>query len=810
MKHVFGRVAKSCVAIVLVLCMMTGICPVSFATTVDNEDDGIINYVSLGASNTNGYGLDGYLPEGTTAANKNNANVYGYKRVPEGSYPDLVRDYLVDKGYTVNLDQLAISSMRVEELRVLLDNSYYGDEYTKWRFTAGHNWFNQAEPGGLDALRDVYQDSIANADLITVDIGVNNFGVYVSNQLTGGMFGNDVNNIDPEIAAKYEEAKLYIKELIAEHASEYAANIVEMEDMVDTMAYALVGFCVNFEVVMEKIYELNPDANVVVVSIQNLMSGLKITVPGIEEPLPFGEIFGSLVNTANLYVAVGSSYSDRYMYADVRKDGRVEFFLDDILNYDGNPATLSKDMKDCFDLYDDNLMASDRIEALANEYIQGEFVDLLMPYADVLSMVYGTTDAGKLLEKFLADGASGFTYASAILNAHPEGAGFLQMFNYAYGEYLKLVNSDEFKALKAMALEIAYDVLAEIMREGAGLDTLELASINADFGAVEDALLDGIFGTVVAAVEMVVANPGYSFAMEDVYPEGFFKTLAMQYNIPEGLLYTVASLGVRTSIGNSFYGHPNRVGHVQLKDAIVNAIENDITGKDVALNELIIAAGQLKELLIKYGPVALEALYNYGVEEGYIDPQEVAYWTGRLEAWKEAWNSAETDEEKLQVCKDIAWELYQAAVKKGLIDDEAVQNTIDEVKAIVNEIISALEEIKETLENIDVAEIKLQLLNNLKSMLEDMASEIDPEVIAEIESVIETIKNLSKEDVEAFVEAYLANQTTKLFELVYYATNGEYAITGNDYYVAIGGNTVSGIGVSRNEATYTELLQDTL
>ena len=63
------------------------------STNVKANDKETFNYVSFGASNVNGYGLDGYMPEGVTAANKATANVYGYERSPEGSYPALSREF---------------------------------------------------------------------------------------------------------------------------------------------------------------------------------------------------------------------------------------------------------------------------------------------------------------------------------------------------------------------------------------------------------------------------------------------------------------------------------------------------------------------------------------------------------------------------------------------------------------------------------------------------------------------------------------------------------------------------------------------
>ena len=80
---------KRLMSVLLALAMvMTMIPTTAFAAEVrDGNDDGTIHYVSLGASNTNGYGHRGYLPDEVTedplAASKAELNVYGYDRAPK-------------------------------------------------------------------------------------------------------------------------------------------------------------------------------------------------------------------------------------------------------------------------------------------------------------------------------------------------------------------------------------------------------------------------------------------------------------------------------------------------------------------------------------------------------------------------------------------------------------------------------------------------------------------------------------------------------------------------------------------------------
>ncbi|MBQ5887459.1 MAG: hypothetical protein IIW82_07420, partial [Clostridia bacterium] len=120
---------------VLVIAMLLSVTPLA-VFAADETSPAPLRYVSLGASNTNGFGLMGYLPDDLygNPVNKMTGSVYGYKMEPDKAYPALVAAALQTKtGRAVELEQLAISSMRAEELHVLLDNDYYGDKYTKWR-----------------------------------------------------------------------------------------------------------------------------------------------------------------------------------------------------------------------------------------------------------------------------------------------------------------------------------------------------------------------------------------------------------------------------------------------------------------------------------------------------------------------------------------------------------------------------------------------------------------------------------------------------------------------------------------------------
>ena len=623
------KIGLKVLSTVIAMIMIMSVCAPAIAAVAVEEDTP--KYVSLGASNANGYGLRGYIPGdmdemALDALMKMQANVFGCGVETPESYPVLVADAL-----GADLTQLAMSSMRAEELRFLLDDTYTGDAYTDWRFCdtanypekASKNWFVGAgkllagddtltNDEAVAALRKVYQNAIYEADYITVDIGVNNFGVYVSGKLSDPTLNweNDISLIDPALAADFEEGKAYVKELIAKYVPEIDAVLDEMpldvEDFTNTLAYALVGFCKNFDVIMEKIRVLNPDATVVAVSIQNLMSGLELALPGMD-PAPFGELFGAIINAANLYIAVGSPYADQYYFADVRKNGgRVEFFSDDIAAYNGDPKTLSKNIIDCFDVLDGFDPTYDKgihVKYQLHKFLNSKWAGLA---GAEVSAVYNT------FESFMAAGANGF----AELAETPYAA-FIPTLQGMYAQYSVIYDN---------MLYAAYDVVASIFQAGANVKVLDLGGL-AFMGPIEGVLGDAIFAELEVAASAAMNDPDYDYKLS----ETFFADIAAAANaaagaelVTEAHIATVAAFAVRTSVGNSFFGHPSPEGHQTLATKILETISNKTTGKDIATEELKDILEKVLVYINEYYDEAYAYGYAYAAETGYIAIAETA------------------------------------------------------------------------------------------------------------------------------------------------------------------------------------------
>ncbi|MBQ8383223.1 MAG: hypothetical protein IJX47_08475, partial [Clostridia bacterium] len=263
MKKSLNRKLSSALSLILAFALMIGAVPLTVFAQNSGQGtstpalDKTINYVSLGDSMTNGYGLYGY--HGNT----------GVEDYGNDSYANQFAKWLAMDGATVSHAQLAMSAMRAEDLHWLLEvdyddpavkaviaelnakENYYKnyDNIEKFNevwysvFTTGDYWtwdqmvndyrfdvaayciegkdktddgiFNEGSdeyPAGykvaykkytdVEALQIVakyYQTSVKEADVISLGIGNGNFGVF--------MFGRILEAIDFDGAPK--DAMIY-------------------------------------------------------------------------------------------------------------------------------------------------------------------------------------------------------------------------------------------------------------------------------------------------------------------------------------------------------------------------------------------------------------------------------------------------------------------------------------------------------------------------------------------------------------------------------------------------------------------------
>lgn len=224
------RTVRSCVALMLVLCIFIGLCPIT--ALADGPEPLVL--VSLGDSMTNGFGMLGF--------DENGKGVEGFRQTDvKDTYPALLAAYLKAHNNNVDVDwrQLAMNCMRVEDINFALrfdtesdamielayklknevnssdawnngikeewnktfvdDGHVIGDYYTFCNYVSDR--FNQwgevdnddDETGypwktnGTKAYARYFQDSVAKADVITVAAGGATFGVVLLQNLIGAL-----------------------------------------------------------------------------------------------------------------------------------------------------------------------------------------------------------------------------------------------------------------------------------------------------------------------------------------------------------------------------------------------------------------------------------------------------------------------------------------------------------------------------------------------------------------------------------------------------------------------------------------------
>ena len=288
-------------------------------TTSTETTDKELNYVSIGDSMTNGYGFEGYNQAGSKADGYDflaGEGVYG-----DGSYALQFEDYLTGKGYEVNHTKLALSGLRAEDLAYLLGIT---DEPADGYFTVSHDYaracehwnVNPAECGDHSVLTNFYQESVKNADIISLALGNASFNAFFIDRamrIFGVMgAGFDADDYQAPMQPTLEDALALVeneedKELVLEIYDELMADLLadipadmidsfKLDELCDLAAYTTASFVLNYAKIIEWIAENNSDAEIILVGVLNSNAGMTIVGDGFEFDLgsAMGEIYGMI------------------------------------------------------------------------------------------------------------------------------------------------------------------------------------------------------------------------------------------------------------------------------------------------------------------------------------------------------------------------------------------------------------------------------------------------------------------------------------------------------------------------------------
>ena len=299
MKQILSRA----LALLLVLTLLAGF-SVCFAA---EESAGDLRLVSLGDSVANGYGTEGYFENG-------NNTVRGYKTKLPYAFPTIVARELGIDVESENFQQLAFSGFRPEELHHVLDASYPGDDYTRLYFYEDPLF--ERCGGGIDQMREDFAKYISEADIITVNVGANNFGTFMQMQISRYQDGKEPMDVSlsPSMLAlldtpQWREFEENVRAQLGDAGT--ALGLIDL--LLRSLRYTYAGFKTHFDASMDCIYKLNPDAEIVVVGMYNMVEGVHLT----NDMINIGAIVGAFMDLVNFHMRVVCPHAKDYSFVDV-------------------------------------------------------------------------------------------------------------------------------------------------------------------------------------------------------------------------------------------------------------------------------------------------------------------------------------------------------------------------------------------------------------------------------------------------------------------------------------------------------------
>ncbi len=241
------------------------------------------NYVLLGDSVASGY--RDVITDNDDAYNKQYGET-AYYRVP-GSYADVLANAIIeDKSMTA----FAGPGYRTIEIRYMLEDDFA--EADDYMFHPAQ--MNAVGEPGSEEYRTAYKKAVAEADLITLGVGGNDWGAYLG-WVLADVFEEE--NVADKFTAKlenyFEENEMDLSKIedLVELAHVAGALPSLVKTLPEALSYGLGTFYKNWDIMIQDIYDLNPDVTLMVIGMSdNSLKGKYFDYDGVVgEPVNGGE-----------------------------------------------------------------------------------------------------------------------------------------------------------------------------------------------------------------------------------------------------------------------------------------------------------------------------------------------------------------------------------------------------------------------------------------------------------------------------------------------------------------------------------------
>lgn len=316
---------KRAIALLLTLLMLMG----SFtcfaydlnADAVAKHKGQYKNYLLLGDSVASGY-RDEMTDNDSDFDEKYNESVYW--RVP-GSYADVIANAIIeDKSMTA----FAAPGFRTIEIRYMLEDDYAENCTDEYLFHPSQlNVYKKyGYLPGDERIRKAYQQAVANADLITLGVGGNDWGAYLGWVLADVL---EEENVADKYIKQVEDIiansdlDLSTFEDLVEIAHTAGALPKLLETIPEALNYGLGNFYKNWDIMIEDIYNYNPDVTLMVLGMSDTsVKGKHFDYDGIEgEPVETEEQSEAVQKVIDLVVDFIMSVGNKPMIEGAEKYG---------------------------------------------------------------------------------------------------------------------------------------------------------------------------------------------------------------------------------------------------------------------------------------------------------------------------------------------------------------------------------------------------------------------------------------------------------------------------------------------------------
>ncbi len=665
-----SKMLRSGLSMFLVICMISSVIPFAVFAIEEPEETKTLNYVSLGDSMTNGYGLTGYNGNSGVAD-------YGY-----GSYTNQFADWLVDTGYAdeVNHTQLALSAMRAEDLHWLLEVDYEDEEVlalidemdknyaTKWnvinqaiadeKYTQEYvDALDSSKEAYFEAYEDEWNEVFSNGDSWTWRELVHDYRFNViANYVTYFANGGTDDNIDlkNEWTGYKNYSDVEALQIVAEYYQDAVANADIVSNGIGNGNFGVfmlgriqeaIGFSGNPTQAMiykveNAIRECSPEVQAKILELKDTLYAELADYINMEDDM-MAALVNSIVYGELSYVLNWCGATD----AIVKLNPDVELMIVGLMNtMNGIKMEIGGVTIDVGELMGIML---DSLNAFMAAYpvvmqAQGHFADATFYYAEAGQIecyadTYNDTiyTEGVVRQRFVSsivgeekykdqENKWGLIWQSLKPVASSMGTAIQFITLADIQEYEALGDADKIEYAKNdrdKAMSIAFYLAAEkavlrVLAEGgtmSGDAAVALGNGTLAFDSVVTLFEKKLGEYTPAATERVNAalktTDGYNITFLVALfamPDALGDALAEDEAVG-GLL----NLWAHCLLGNGLSGHPSQGGHDQLAEAVVAAYEN----KHTCLDETL---GNVWYLISNYYDEAYAYGYAYAVEAGYI------------------------------------------------------------------------------------------------------------------------------------------------------------------------------------------------